>query len=83
MSCEFAELITRWKCAKRKCKTFRLLHHRVIELTGTNHSLGWVSAVDLEGRTIWIAEAHCDNGNRFIVRADAKLTAFVEVDSAI
>jgi hypothetical protein len=29
--CEFAESITRWKCAKRKCKTFQLSHHRVIE----------------------------------------------------
>jgi hypothetical protein len=31
--CEFAESITRWKCAKRKCKTFQLLQHRVIEQT--------------------------------------------------
>jgi hypothetical protein len=35
--CEFAESITRWKCAKRKCKTFQLLHHRVIELTELNN----------------------------------------------
>src|SRR5215831_19280028 len=82
MSCEFAELITRWKCAKRKCKTFRLLHHRVIELTGTNHSLGWVSAVDLEGRTIWIADAHRD-GKRFVARADEKLTAFLEMERTV
>ena len=38
-------------------------------------SLGWVSAVDSEGRTIWIADAHRD-GKRFVVRADEKLTAF-------
>ena len=37
-------------------------------------SLGWVSAIDSEGRTIWIADAHRD-GKRFIVRADGKLTA--------
>jgi hypothetical protein len=35
--------------------------------------LGRVSAV--EGRTIWIVEAHRD-GKRFVVRADEKLTAF-------
>ena len=40
-------------------------------------SLGWVSAVDLEGRTIWIVDAHRD-GKRFIVRADDLLTAFVD-----
>ncbi|HEU5245668.1 MAG TPA: hypothetical protein VFU09_01115, partial [Candidatus Udaeobacter sp.] len=41
-------------------------------------SLGWVSAVDSEGRTIWIADAHRDNGKRFVVHAEEKLTAFVE-----
>jgi hypothetical protein len=44
--------------------------------------LGCVSAVDLEGRTIWIVDAH-GYGKRFIVRADEKLTAFVELERAI
>ena len=39
-------------------------------------SLGWVSALDLEGRTIWIVDAH-GYGKRFMVRADEILTAFV------
>ena len=46
-------------------------------------SLGWVSAVNRQGRTIWIAYAHRGEGQRFIVRADEKLTAFVELESAI
>jgi hypothetical protein len=46
-------------------------------------SLGWVSAVDSEGRTIWIADAHRGDGKRFVVRADEKLTAFLELESAI
>ena len=29
-----------------------------------------MSAIDSEGRTIWIADAHRDNGKRFLVRAD-------------
>jgi hypothetical protein len=33
-------------------------------------------------RTIWIADAPRDNGKRFVVRADEKLTAFVELESA-
>src|SRR6266478_1893911 len=37
--CELAESITRWKWAKRKCKTFRLLHHRVIELTSPSTTI--------------------------------------------
>jgi len=41
------------------------------------------SAVDLEGRTIRIADAHRDHGKRFVVYADEKLTAFVELEAAI
>ena len=52
-------------------------------LSKAGWSLGWVSAVDLEGRTIWIADAHRDDGKRFVVRADDKLTAFMELESAI
>jgi hypothetical protein len=33
-----------------------------------------------QARTIWIADAHRD-GKRFIVRADEKLTAFVELEA--
>jgi hypothetical protein len=43
-------------------------------------SLGWVSAVDSQARTIWIADAHRDNGKRFVVHADEKLTAFLELE---
>ena len=39
--------------------------------------------IDSNGRTIWIADAHRDDGKRFVVRADEKLTAFVELESAI
>ena len=34
-------------------------------------------------RTIWIADAHSGDGKHFIVRADEKLSAFVELESAI
>jgi hypothetical protein len=45
-------------------------------------ALGGVSALDREGRTIWIVDAH-GYGKRFIVRADEKLTPFLELESAI
>jgi hypothetical protein len=48
-------------------------------LSKAGWSWGCVSAVDSEGRTIWIADAHSDNGKRFIVRADEKLRAFLEL----
>jgi hypothetical protein len=37
-------------------------------LSKAGWSLGWVSAVDSQGRTIWIVDAHRDNGKRFVVR---------------
>jgi hypothetical protein len=46
-------------------------------------SMGWVSAVDSEGRKLWIVDAHRGDGKRFVVRADEKLTAFLELESAI
>jgi hypothetical protein len=52
-------------------------------LSKAGWSLGCVSALDLKGRTIWIADAHCDDGRRFIVRADQKLTAFLELERAV
>jgi hypothetical protein len=44
-------------------------------LSKAGWSLGYVSALDSEGRTIWIADAHRDDGKRFVVRSDEKLTA--------
>ena len=46
-------------------------------------SWGCVSAIDSNGRTIWIADAHRDDGKRLVVRAHEKLTAFLELESAI
>jgi hypothetical protein len=52
-------------------------------LSKAGWSLGWVSAVDSQGRTIWIADANRGDGKRFVVRADEKVTAFLELESAI
>jgi hypothetical protein len=46
-------------------------------------SWGCVSAVDSKGRTIFVADAHRGDGKRFVVRADERLTAFVELESTI
>jgi len=52
-------------------------------LSKAGWSLGWVSALDSTGRTIWIADAHRDDGKRFVVRADELLTAFLEFESSV
>ena len=45
---------------------------------------GWTwgcsSHIDSTGRVLFTAYAHRDNGKRFIVTADEKLTAFLELE---
>ena len=52
-------------------------------LSKAGWSLDRVSAIDSEGRTIWIVDAHRDDGRRFIVRADEILSAFVELEREV
>ena len=40
-------------------------------------------ASDSEGRTIWIADAHRGRGKRYVVCADEKLSAFVELERQV
>ena len=46
-------------------------------------SWGSVSEIDSHGRTIWIVDAHRDDGRRSIVRADELLSAFVELERQV
>jgi hypothetical protein len=53
------------------------------DLKKAGWSLGWVATVDREGRTIFVADAHRGDGQRFVVHADDKFTAFLELERAI
>jgi hypothetical protein len=53
------------------------------KLSKAGWSWGCVAAIDHEGQTLWIVDAHRDDGKRFVVRADEKLTAFMQLESAI
>ena len=44
---------------------------------------GCVATVDREGRTIFVADSHRDDGKRFVEHAAEKVTAFMELESAI
>ena len=50
------------------------------KLSKAGWSWGCVSAIDSEGRTLWIVDAHRDNGKRFVVRSDDILSAFLELE---
>jgi hypothetical protein len=42
--------------------------------------LGCVTAMDCDGRMIWIVDAHRGDGKRFVVRSEEMLTAFLELE---
>ena len=59
----------------------------VVHLTSPTPDLrGWRCGSDyLDGFSpaIWIADAHRGDGKRFVVRADEKLTAFIELERQV
>jgi hypothetical protein len=76
-----------WHC-RVKSKRGRIPQMKRWEIIADNlYKAGWswgcASAIDSEGRTIWIVDAHRVDGRRFVVRADEKLTAFLELEAAI
>jgi hypothetical protein len=52
-------------------------------LSKAGWSWGCVSAVDSRGRIVFVADAHRGDHERFIVRADENLSAFLELEAAI
>jgi hypothetical protein len=71
-------------CGEQKDRIRRVKYWEIIadNLSKAGWSWGWVSALDCEGCTIWIVDAH-RHRKRFVVRADEKLTAFVELEAAM
>jgi hypothetical protein len=53
----------------RRVKYWEIIADR---LSKAGWSLGWVSAIDSEGRTIRIVDAHRGDRRRFVVHADEK-----------
>jgi hypothetical protein len=71
---------------RAKGEQFRLVNYGEIiadNLSNVGWSWGCVSAIDCSGRTIWIADAHRGDGKRYVVRADDRLTEFLELESTI
>ena len=49
-------------------------------LSKSGWSWGYAHVVHKEGRDIFVVDAHRNDGRRYIVRADDKLTAFLEIE---
>jgi hypothetical protein len=76
-------MIAVWRAKDAECARREVLEIIADNLSKSGSSLRLVSAIDSNGRTIWIADAHRSDGKRFVVRADEKLFAVVELKSAI
>ena len=50
-------------------------------LSAAGWSWGCVATINSNGQTIFLADAHRGDGKRYVVRANDKLTAFVELES--
>jgi hypothetical protein len=64
------------------------LHMKYWEIIANNLSKpGWswgcVATINPKGQTIFAADAHRDDGRRFIVQSDDKLSAFVELERQV
>jgi hypothetical protein len=66
--------------AKSKWKSWEVIADN---LSKAGWSWGCVTAIDSNGRTIWIEDAHRGDGKRFVVHAEKKLTAFLKLESDI
>jgi hypothetical protein len=51
----------------------------------SKNGFGWgcVSAIDSNGRMIWIVNAHRGDGKHYVVRAVEKSTALLELESVV
>ena len=76
-------VIAAWRANEAQSNRVRYWEIIADNLSKAGWSWGCLSAIDSNGRTIWIADAHRDDGKRFVVHADEKLTAFLELESAI
>jgi hypothetical protein len=72
-------------CSSEEAQLNRVKYREIIADNLGKAGWSWAASQRLipTGRTIWIADAHRGDGKRFVVRADEKLTAFVELEFAI
>jgi hypothetical protein len=52
-------------------------------LSKAGWSWGCVATINPKGANNFVADAHRDDGKRYVVRADEMLTAFLELEAAL
>jgi hypothetical protein len=81
MAGSYHSVVALWRAKEGECCSVKRYWEIVADnLSKAGWSWGCVSAIDANGQTIWIADAHRGDGQRFVVRADETLTAFAELE---
>jgi hypothetical protein len=70
-----------WKGTRSRISAWKYWEIIADNLSKAGWSWGCVATVGFNARTIFVADAHRGDGKRFVVRADEKLTAFIELAS--
>ena len=81
--CSYHFVIAVWRAKEAKSRCVKYWEIIADRLSKAGWSWGCVSAIDSEGQTIWIVDAHRGDGRRFIVHTDEKLSAFVELERQV
>ena len=76
----FLALLREGKKRQNSARVKRYWEITADKLSKAGWSWGCIAAIDSDGRTIWIVDAHRDNGKRFVARNEEKLTAFLELE---
>jgi hypothetical protein len=80
--CSYHFVIVEWRTNGAESRCVKYWEIIADKLSKAGWSWAASRAIDSNGRTIRIADAHRSDGKRFVVRAEEKLTAFLELESA-
>jgi hypothetical protein len=82
-ACLYHFVVAVWSAKKDRIRRVKYWEIKSLQSQRNGWSWGCIPAIDSNGQTIWIADAHRDDEKPFVVRADEKLSVFLELESAI
>jgi hypothetical protein len=80
--CSYHFVVALWSAKGAESSDVKYWEIIVNKIIKAGFTVRWGSALDGNGRTVWIVDAHRE-GKRFVVHADERLTAFLELEAAI
>jgi hypothetical protein len=76
-------VIAEWRTNGAESNRVKYWEIIIKNLRNAGWNCGSMTTTDGKGRQFWVVAAERENARRFIVRADEKLTAFLELESTV